>query len=510
MGVCRLKPARFAVPGSIVSCLLGAFGADLAHARAEPEVRPEFRAYWADSLYHPGLKSRDQIDLLLATLRAGHMNAVVAQMRRRGDTYYKSTLEPMAPDADPSFDALEYLCRQAHAPGRPRIDVHAWICTFPVWRTPRQKWGPPKSPDHVLNRHPEWLDKFSDGRTDVGPNYCLDPGHPQAMQFTVDVAMDVVRRYDIDGVNFDYIRYPEDDVQGRIEWGYNEVSVARFNTLHHKTGTPSNSDPDWRQFRRDQVTAFLRKVYAGVLSVKPGVKVSADTWTTLSGPPLPAPTTEEGWREATPYAVIWQDWRAWMEEGILDINMPMTYFRGASDAFDKWTAYEKSHKYGRHLSIGIRGYDQTRDDIFHQLDGTRTAAAWGGRTYRADGQQLYFYHQPYQGGIDAAPAFAAELAARFYPTAVPVPDMPWKSRPATGHIKGTAIAAGKAGIDGMTVTLSGPESRSMRTDGTGFYAFIDLAPGRYTVSCSHAGQSRASRAEVTAGCVTDADFNFSP
>lgn len=490
----------------ILAIVLVSLCARLADAQDKP--KPEFRAYWVDSLYNKGLKSKSEIDLLLSTVRASNMNAVVVQMRRRGDTYYKSTLEPMAPDADPSFDSLEYLCKQAHAPGKARIDVHVWLCTFPIWRTPSQRWAPPASPEHVLNKHPEWLDKFSNGRADVGPNYCIDPGNPDAMQFTVDVAMDVVKRYDIDGINFDYIRYPEDTYRQKTEWGYNDVAVARFNKLYGKTGTPSSDDPDFKQFRRDNVTAFLRKVYANVLAVKPLCKVSADTWTTFYGPWHVEPDTDEDWVKSTPYSIIYQDWRAWMEEGILDLNMPMTYYPGKSPAYDTWIAYEKSHKYDRHLSIGVKG-NKPKADLIQQLEATRTPALWNGKSYCSEGQQIYFYHRPFEGGVEKAPEFAPELVAQLYPTPVPVPEMPWKTHPTKGHIKGTCTSGPKARIDGMTVSISGPQKRAIKTDGTGFYAFIDLEPGKYTVTCSYEGRTRTSQLDVAVGKVSDADFDFS-
>ena len=72
-----------------------------------PPGPPEFRALWVDA-YHDGIKSRQQIDELIETARAGSFNALVVQVRRRGDTYYPSALDPWAPDADPTFDALAY------------------------------------------------------------------------------------------------------------------------------------------------------------------------------------------------------------------------------------------------------------------------------------------------------------------------------------------------------------------------------------------------------------------
>jgi hypothetical protein len=66
--------------------------------------------------------------------------------------------------------------------------------------------------------------------------------------------------------------------------------------------------------------------------------------------------------------------------------------------------------------------------------------------------------------------------------------MPWKTRPSHGHLKGHARSHGSgATMDGATVTLAGSEQRQATTDATGFYGFVDLAPGQYTVVCEATG-----------------------
>ena len=66
------------------------------------------------------------------------------------------------------------------------------------------------------------------------------------------------------------------------------------------------------------------------------------------------------------------------------------------------------------------------------------------------------------------------------PTWDDIPDMPWKSSPSTGHIMGTVTIHGTgAWADGAAINLTGPVSRAQTNDGTGFYAFIDLPPGKH-------------------------------
>jgi uncharacterized lipoprotein YddW (UPF0748 family) len=453
---------------------------------------PEIRAYWVDA-FHNGIKTPADCDALLAAVRASHMNTIVVQVRKRGNTYYPSSIDPWAPDADPTFDALAYLIDIAHNQS-PTVEVHAWFAMMPIWNN---QLTPPEDPTHVYNTHPEWLTQTSAGTTWDGSNYSLDPGVPEAAQYTVDVLMDVVNRYALDGIHYDYVRYSGNT------WGYNPRAVSRFNALYNRSGTPTSTNADWLQFRRDQITALVRKLYVSAIAVNPDIKVSAATITWGNGP-----ATESAWYSTAAYSSVLQDWRSWMEEGILDVNMPMTYYDDSLYAgyFDNWIAYEKSHKYDRHLSIGLGGYLNTFSNVFVQLEQTRTAA--GG--FLADGQQIYSYAVPYSGGDGQAAAFAANLVAGFYPTVVDVPEMPWKSTPSQGHLAGTVLdCGGQAALDGATVSMTGSESRSTVTDGTGFYAFVDLAPGSYNVSVTYPGLAPSgSTAAVTAGLVTSSNYNL--
>src|SRR4029078_10893823 len=101
----------------------------------------------------------------------------------------------------------------------------------------------------------------------------------------------------------------------------------------------------WLQFRRDQVTSFVRELYVTVNSLKPAVKFSAATIAWGNGP-----TSGAAWLNAAPYASVLQDWKAWLEEGILDMNVPMDYFDNLlyPTYWTNWTNFDKSHKNGRH------------------------------------------------------------------------------------------------------------------------------------------------------------------
>jgi uncharacterized lipoprotein YddW (UPF0748 family) len=467
----------------------------LASAGAQQE--PEFRGLWVDT-WNAGFYTAAQIDQLVLDAQRGNLNAILPQVRRRGDAFYTSTLEPKNPAVSPSsFDPLAYLIQKAKA-ANPPIEVHAWIVAYPMGSSNSH-------PDHVLNRHPDWLMETNTGEKLIGGQFWVDPAHPEVQQHTLDVALDIITRYNVDGLHFDYIRYPSRDS------GYNPVSVARFNQRHGRSGIPATNDTQWMQFRRDAVTELVRRFYLEAIAVKPGIKVSAATIGQA-----PGITTTSEWPNSSAYAQRLQNWRAWMEEGILDLNIPMLYFN-QNDwplAWSRWNTFAKNHKYNRHLAIGMGWYINSVPDTLGQINDTRQPTSAGNR---ANGLVGYYYHKMNTDGVSRT-NFLNTLSSPSgpFPQKVPTQVMPWKSNPTRGHAKGL-VSAGNSDhpFEHALVTFTGPQSRTARTDANGFYGVVDLLPGTYTVTASvpNAPYDPVTRQiTVTAGQVRTSDFalQFAP
>lgn len=470
----------------------------------------EFRGLWVDA-FHPGFRSRSEVTRLIADARAGHFNALVVEIRKRGDAYYDSRYEPKAGEVSPpSFDPLAELIAQAHHTNNgPRLEVHAWIVTYPIWNSPNLAAAPP---NHPVRLHPDWLTTNQAGSAWNGANLVFDPGHPEVQRHTFNVALDIIARYDVDGLNFDYVRYHGDT------WGYHGVAVARFNRRFGRQGDPAPEDPAWLQWRRDQVTALVRKVYLSARALKPQVKISADTiaW-------APGVTTDTDWTNAAAaYRLVLQDWRAWMEEGILDLNLPMTYFDQAGPfgaSWTNWNTFVKNHRYNRHAVIGCALYLNPFPDALRQMRFARTPSPDG---HTADGLCAYSYASPGDPAPPRSTVLAAltlpQVARHYDPNRVPLfasratpPVMPWLVAPNRGHLKGlVSSSAALNTLDGATVTLSGPSPRTGLSDATGFYGLVDLPPGTYTVTAAAPGEGAAAReAVITAGVVTTLDLVLS-
>jgi len=486
----------------------------------------ELRGFWVDA-FHSGFKSSTEVSQLVADARAANCNALFVQVRKRGDAYYSNGLEPRATDiSSTSFDPLADLIAKANAGPEP-LKVHTWIVSFNIWNSQSSL---PSQPSHPYRTHPDWLTQRNDGIQWDGANYAFDPGHPAVQQHTFDVAMDLLRRYNVDGLHLDYIRYTDANATiGSNPWGYNPVTVARFLRLNNRTTTPAPNDSTWLQFRRDQVSALVRKLCLHAWQLRPSLTLSSATIAYGSAPSSNSPAA---WRERDAYARVLQDWRSWLEEGILDLAIPMVY-RDQTNATRAsewlgWTAWTRDNQFNRHAAAGLGNYLNRFEGTLAQLPAARTTNT-SGRSL--SGTVLYSYgtwgrtqnpDTSYSSNYLPRATFLAALtnpatAQSFggtapFPSPVAVPPMPWKSDVSRGHLMGfLRIADGSIPIDGATISLSGPAQRSLKSDATGFFGTIDLPPGAYSLSVSIPGFPPISRSLTISGAsVSSANLWLDP
>lgn len=465
----------------------------------------EFRGLWVDT-FHAALRDADEVSQLVAHARGGNFNALVVEVRKRGDAYYDSRFEPKASDVALGFDPLDELLRQAHSTtAGPRLEVHAWIVTYNIWN---QETALPPQADHPYRLHPDWLTRSDAGAAWDGSNYALDPGHPGVQEHTYQVAMDLISRYDVDGLHWDYVRYAGPN------WGYNDVAVARFNQQTGSAGTPVSDDSAWLQWRRDQVTSLVRRVYLSAIALKPALKMSAATitWT-------PSPTSYSQWLTSAAYSKVLQDWRGWMEEGLLDLNIPMAYFRQEQNAADwaNWSRFAKENRYGRHLALGVGAYFNTVSNTLVQMSSTRQAAGAAGP---AEGVVCYSYAVLAKGGVPRSeflealtgPSVHHPNADALFPAPAIPQGMPWKAGIGPAGIMGYVRDA-RTGhpIEGVTIEVCDSTTPFLKTDGHGFYGMTkspNTTPSLVTSAAPYATEVRW--VTVRPGEITRADFDLWP
>ena len=426
----------------------------------------------------------------------------MAQVVRRGDCLCLRAGLPLTPGVTTAFDPLQALITAAHAQG---IEVHAWVIATAMWNSTT----PPTDPNHVFNLHgplaagrDNWVILRSDGQGKLNDDWLLDPGHPDAAAWVANMALSIVRNYDVDGINLDRIRYPDGNLGTNVpSWGYNATSVARFKAETGRSDTPTNSDPQWTQWRRDQITSIVRRIYLEATALRPRIRVSADVITYGNGP-----ATLGSWEATRAYAEQLQDWRGWLREGILDTAMLMNYKRDTlvtepnnqRRMFDEWAEFAKDNQYRRSSAIGTALY---LNDIASSVSQARRAVAPSGAGNTAVGWVGYSYRTPdtlADAGTRTAAASRAELvkgltAPSSYDGTVPavfadtpaVPAMSWKTQPIFGHLRGMALATDGTPLADTVVHLidrqTGFAVRDARTDATGWFGFVDLVADTYRV-----------------------------
>ncbi len=460
-------------------------------APAGVEWQGQLRAFWVD-IWNDGIKSPAQIEQLIADAHTANANALFVQVRRRGEVDYNDGPEPR--DGDPNltpwpFDPLASLIEAAHN-ANPPLQVHAWIVTLNVWNSGYESTDPER---HVYYLHgcgwecywddpQNWLSYGYNG-ADLVPSEFLDPGHPGAAQYTVDLCTDLVRRYNVDGLHLDYIRYQEE--WDNFYYGYNKTSIDRFNAAYGREGLPDPHDEQWMAWRRQQVTELVRRIYLETLAIRPSMVLSVAAIAWADAP------YELGWEQMTAYRRVFQDWRAWLEEGIIDLAMPMDYQREDNDLewgwYWNWIEWQKDHQYGRGVVIGPGPF------LNHVWGGINQIWKAIGSSQEGNypvGVAIYDYALTNVDGIPNSDFYAALSQPSDYygdppfPTWVNPPVLPWKANPTTGYLMGLATDSDSP-LAGVEVTLTGPVQRTIWTDGNGFFGAANLPPGNY-------------RAEITA------------
>ena len=240
------------------------------------------------------VEQQTSLRALLRGVKAARFNTIFFQVRARGDAYYRSRYEPWAENLtgalgkDPGWDPLAFVLAEAHELG---IEVHAWFNVFKI-RGPNPVG--PSTPEHP-SRTLACFTVEQDGEL------WLDPGRPEVRTYLATVALDLVRRYDIDAINFDFIRYPG------TSFGDGE-SFARYGKamkIH-----------DWR---RQNITAFVREVYAQAVHLKPMLKVGSS--------PLGVYREETNGSQRGSFYWVYQDSYSWLREGIHDYLSPQVYWQ---------------------------------------------------------------------------------------------------------------------------------------------------------------------------------------
>ncbi|MCW5934686.1 MAG: family 10 glycosylhydrolase [Fimbriimonadia bacterium] len=309
-----------------------------------PSPEREFRGVWVASVCNidwpskPGLSDKQQQTELKRILDRSvnlNLNAIIFQVRPACDSLYESTLEPWSEflsgrqGTAPSYDPLAFAISEAHARG---LELHAWFNPF------RAKHASSKSPlhrSHIARRHPELARKYGD-------QLWLDPSEPAAREHSLRVMLDVVKRYDVDGVHLDDYFYPY-RIQSR---GRGVEFPDDRNWQRYRQQKGSMSRADWR---RSHINDFVKRLYHEIKHEKQWVKFGISPfgiWRPGNPPQV---------RGLDAYNTLYADARLWLQQGWVDYFAPQLYWKvdapqQSYTALLKWWAQQ--NRQSRHLWIG--------------------------------------------------------------------------------------------------------------------------------------------------------------
>ena len=332
-----------------------------------PKANTEFRAAWVatvDNINWPskkGLSTADQQKeaiALLDFLKDHHFNAVIFQVRPQADALYQSALEPWSyylsgvqgKAPDPYYDPLQFWIDAAHERG---IELHVWLNPYRA----HAPAGGVVTDSSLVKKHPELVVKLKDG------HWWFDPSLKGTQEHAAEVVMDIVKRYDIDGVHFDDYFYPYPSYNGNEDF----PDSVSWNAYIKSGGKLSRGD-----WRRKSVNDFIEHIYKAIKAEKPYVKFGLSPF----GMWRPGyPPSIEGFDQ---YNQLYADARLWLNEGWVDYFTPQLYWRisSLSTSFPVllgWWAGE--NKKGRHLWPGMNvGRDTTAantTEVINQIMVTR-------------------------------------------------------------------------------------------------------------------------------------------
>ena len=358
-------------------------------ARAQqPTQTPEIRGIWVHT-YSP-----QDWDVTMKKIADAGLNSVFVRVARGVNALYPSKILPMdgwAADAwkdGKGRDELQTMIEAAHRNG---LEFHAWKVNFNAGAGMRAGAGPA-----AMYQQMKTDDRLMRDVNGVQAA-ALNPGDPRNRQLEVDVMAEIVNKYDVDGVHFDYIRYTEVGSDGKENFDFDYGNISRFEFEKSRAMKVANWPADvfsgklkaeYEDWERENINDVVKRVYDNTKASKPNVQVSAAVW-----------------RANRKYrAGLKQDWTRWAREGWLDFVVPMDY--SADNARFERDIQEQIPNVAGHIpfAAGIGNYlIKDPKDVVNQIEITRQNGA--------DGYVLFAYNDDKIDAVLAAVKTANAVAA---------------------------------------------------------------------------------------------------
>lgn len=441
----------------------------------------EFRAVWVTRFEWTSKdpqECKDKIINIFEDLKNNNFNTAVFQIRGEAEVLYRSQYEPWSPlldGKDPGFDPLEFAIAEAHKRG---IKFHAYINPIPLSSSKTPDKIPHTNPEHLFHLHgPDskepWICMTKDKKpmdAAKAEYYYLSPGIPKVQAYLRMVIMDVVKRYDVDGIHLDRIRYPGP------EYSYDEVSRERF----FGRGNPTKLE--WTDWQREQLNKFINDLAAEMFSFKPNIVFSCAAWGIYNRHNIPGYD-----KFSSGYHDYFQDTWEWIKLGAMDVLMPMIYwnipdpkpnYNELMDDFAKGIGAE-------HLVGGQRtfGPEENAEEVKYS------------RQIGAAGTVLFAYNSAKRRGIYEV------FKESIYKESVPTPELDWKKNPKYGTILGKVTDEDGNPLCDAWVSISNNSkddkmrdervfSKKWTSGSDGRFAFLKIPPCSVTIAVEYDGAEK--------------------
>ncbi len=423
----------------------------LVSASAQKNLKREVRGVWLTT--YLGLDwplrtdaqttQRTKLLTILDQQRATGMNTVFFQVRSQSDAMYPSSIEPWSYDLtgqqgaapNPVWDPLQFALTESRKRG---LEFHAWINPFRAVATLNDANNSFKfSPQHISKTRPEWL-------LTIGSGQILNPGIPAVREYITSVVVDIITRYDVDGIHFDDYFYPTGTINDNA--AYNADPRGFPNTTAGRA--------DWR---RDNINLFIQGVYNEITTRKPWIKFGVSPsgiYRSSTNPAIGSNTFSGAFQH---YSSSFADTKKWLQEGWVDYIAPQVYWyigQPGSD-YSVLIPWWNNNAFGRHIYIGMASY---------KISASSTEIPWTQRTQYPNQMRLNrnsLYPNIY-GGIHFRNAFLNanalnhrdSLRLRFQTMPALQPTMAW--RDAEAPDAPTGLTAVKYGNDSVVLNWSKP------------------------------------------------------
>lgn len=442
--------------------LVSSMASSAGLADLPPAAPREFRAAWVATVANIDWPSKR--DLTVAQQQAEiinivdhakelNLNALLLQVRTSADALYPSEIEPWSEYLTgeqgrapmPFYDPLKMWIDESHKRG---IELHAW---FNPYRARHTQAKSPQSPTHIANTIPAAVKSY-------GGYLWMDPGEAAASNQTLNVILDVVRRYDIDGVHIDDYFYPYPvPVPG------SEPPLASADeSPAARVELPFPDEPSWQRYllgggklardhwRRQNVNALIEKIYRGIHREKNWVKFGISPFGL--GKPSQRPAGILGFSQ---YDKLYADAELWLQNGWCDYFTPQLYWpiqqtaQAYGTLLDYWLSQNTS---GRHIWPGmftsrINGTEKSWQpaEILEQIALTRDFTRTHGKANEGVSGHVHFSMTAL---TENRRSIGDQLKATPYASAALVPSMTWLNEtvPAMPQVTAELVKIGKANI----------------------------------------------------------------